>query len=62
MIRIKEWFIRKFWWIKFKKIEKKDFGRCVHCDGYPTCVYYAPYCPCDDEHQLENRWKNSSKN
>jgi len=57
--RIKAFFIhivmpRLLFNITFKKVPKKQFGRCITCKASDVC-HKINYCKCSDEQQYELR-------
>jgi hypothetical protein len=45
---------RLMFWITFKKVPKKQFGRCVTCAANEIC-YKIKVCKCNDEQQYDLR-------
>jgi hypothetical protein len=45
---------RLMFWITFKKVPKKQFGRCVTCAANKLC-YKIKVCKCNDEQQYDLR-------
>lgn len=45
---------RLLFWITFKKVPKKQFGRCVTCEANKIC-HKIKVCKCDDEQQYDLR-------
>ena len=45
---------RLMFWITFKKVPKKQFGRCVTCAANEIC-YKINVCKCNDEQQYDLR-------
>lgn len=45
---------RLLFWITFKKVPKKQFGRCVTCKANEIC-YKVKVCKCNDEQQYDLR-------
>ena len=45
---------RFMFWITFKKVPKKQFGRCVTCAANEIC-YKIKVCKCNDEQQYDLR-------
>ena len=45
---------RLMFWVTFKKVPKKQFGRCVTCAANEIC-YKIKVCKCSDEQQYDLR-------
>ena len=57
--RFKQWILsiviaRLLFPITFKKISKKQFGRCITCSANKVCHKYK-VCKCTDDEQYEVR-------
>lgn len=46
--------VRLMFWITFKKVPKKQSGRCVTCAANEIC-YKIKVCKCNDEQQYDLR-------
>jgi len=47
-------------WITFKKVPKKQFGRCVTCSANNVC-HKIKVCKCNDNEQYELRINELNK-
>jgi len=53
---MKTLYLKLLFRLVFKKIPKKQYGRCVTCDANQIC-YKLKVCKCNDEQQYESIFK-----
>jgi len=59
LAQFKQWILsivmpRLLFNITFKKVQKKQFGRCITCKASDIC-HKINYCKCSDDQQYELR-------
>ena len=46
--------------LKYTRVKKTDFGRCIDCAANNICVNHVDYCKCNDNQQYKPRFNKYS--